>query len=112
MDALNCFQAIVADLQNKLNADDISAYLYSAQLLTPTQFEEVNHNTSTNHVKLIKLLSAVEKAICIDRQNLSKFLDILDKIDLYRPIASQARGEWLSIVKLYVRFVQSKSIGI
>ena len=94
MDAHDCFMALFADLQSQLNADNISGYLLSAALLTKSEFEEVNHNMRTNHEKVTKLLLAVEKAIHIDRNNFSTFLDILDKVDLYKPIASQARGEW------------------
>ena len=102
MDALNCFRAIQADLKDQLSADNISKYLYTDGLLTESELEAVNHIMYTNDMKITILLSAVEKAIRIEPQNFSKFLDSLDKIDLYRPIASRARGEWLSIVKEYV----------
>ena len=102
MDALNCFRAILADLKDQLSADNISAYLYTDGLLTQSEFEAVNHIMHTSDMKITILLSAVEKAIHIEPQNFSKFLDNLDRIDKYRPIASRARGELLSIVKEYV----------
>ena len=102
MDAQSCFQAIFADLQSQLNPDVISAPLYSARLLTPSEHDEVNNHMLSDHKKITKLLSAVEKAIRIDARNFSTFLNVLDKTELYKPIASRARGEWFSILNEYI----------
>ena len=102
MDAQSCFQAIFADLQNQLNPDDISAHLYSDALLTLTERDEVNNQMLPTHVRITKLLGAVETAIRIDAKNFSKFLNVLDKTPRYRPITRQARGEWSSILNDYI----------
>ena len=94
MDAQTCFRSMYADLQSQLNPDDTSANLYSAGLLSMSERDEVNNIMLTNHKRATILLSAVERAILIDPKNFSIFLDILDTINRYRPIASRARGEW------------------
>ena len=93
---------MVADLQSQLNPDDISAHLYSAALLTQTEYDEVNNFMLPNHTRITKLLSAVEKAIHIDAKNFSTFLNVLDKTSRYRPIARRARGKWFSILNVYI----------
>ena len=84
------------------NPDDISAHLYSAALLTPIEHDEVNNRMLSNHARIIRLLSAVEKAILIDANYFSAFLNVLDKTPRYRPIARRARGEWFSILNEYI----------
>ena len=101
MDAQSCFQAMFADFQSQLNPDDISALLYSARLLTPSEHDEVNNRMLPNHARITKLLGAVETATRIDANNFSTFLNVLDKTPRYRPIASQARGEWFTILNEY-----------
>eukprot|EP00731_Ephydatia_muelleri_P016660 Em0009g1084a len=87
----SCFREMVADLQSQLNLDDISVHLYSAALISPTEHDEVNNHMLSNHARITKLLSAVEKAIRIDAKNFSTFLNVLDKTPRYRPIARRAR---------------------
>ena len=82
-----------------LNPDDISANLYSAGLLSKLERDEVNKIMQAIHTRVTTLLSAVERVILIDPKNFSTFLDILDQTHKYRPITSQARGEWLFILK-------------
>ena len=100
MDAKTCFRSMCADLQRQLNPDDISANLYSAGLLSMSERDEVNNVMLTSQKRATILLTAVERAIHIDPKNFSTFLGILDKIYRYRPIASQARSEF--ILKGYV----------
>ena len=102
MDAQSCFREMVADLQSQLNPDDISVHLYSATLLTSIELDEVNNHMLPNHARITKLLSAVGKAILIDAENFSTFLNVLDKTPRYRPIARRARGEWFSILNEYI----------
>ena len=105
MDAQSCFQAMFADLQSQLNPDDISAHLYSAALISPSERDEVNNHMLPNHARITKLLGAVETAIRIDAKNFSTFLNVLDKTPRYRPIARQARGEWFTILNVYDLFI-------
>ncbi|KAL5482064.1 hypothetical protein EMCRGX_G022345 [Ephydatia muelleri] len=91
MDAQSCFREMVADLQSQLNPDDISVHLYSAALLTTSELDEVNNHMLSNHARITKLLSAVGKAILIDANYFSAFLNVLDKTPRYRPIARRAR---------------------
>ena len=102
MDAQSCFREMVADLQSQLNPDDISVHLYSAALLTTSELDEVNNHMLSNHARITKLLSAVGKAILIDANYFSAFLNVLDKTPRYRPIARRARGEWFSILNEYI----------
>ena len=101
MDAHSCFREMVADLQSQLNPDDISVHLYSAALLTRTEYDEVNNHMLSNNERITILLCAVETAILIDTENLSTFLNVLDITPRYRPIARRARGEWFSILNEY-----------
>ena len=102
MDAQSYFRELLADLQRQLNPDDISGHLYSAALLTQSEHDEVNNTTLSDRVRITKLLSAVEKAIRIDAQNFSTFLNVLDKTPQYQPIARRARSEWFSILNDYI----------
>ena len=101
MDAKKCFRSMYADFESQLNPADISANLYSAELLSVRERDEVNNIMLPIHTRVTTLLSAVERAILIDPKNFSTFLDILDKTPKYKLIASQARGEWLFILCMF-----------
>lgn len=83
------FRAIYADLQNKLNPDDIDAELFSAGLLTESEMDDIS-SEHTKRKKMSILLSAVRRSIALDPAKYNTFFGILDSIDKYKPIVAKA----------------------
>ena len=87
-----CFKAIYADLINQLNPDDITAELFSAGLLTNSEIDEIDNFMLTPRKRMSVLLRAVHRSIFIDPANFSTFLNIVDRIDRYKPIVEKAKN--------------------
>ena len=98
MDAQSCFRSMFADLQRQLNPADISAYLYSAGLITETEFEDVDNRMYSDMERASVMLKAVGRAINIESGNFLKFLDILERVSRYKNTAQKARGKLFWIV--------------
>ena len=93
MDAQSCFRSMYADFQKQLNPAEISGDLFVAELITETEQEEINNTMLPQRQRTTMMLAALQKAIKINPGNLSKFLDILDTVPLYKDIAKKARGK-------------------
>ena len=91
---LKCFRDIYADLQSSLNPDDIASELYSKELITPSEHEDITYLMHARGTRATKLLAAVERSISTNPANFTNFLDILDKFiqGRYQPIVLQARN--------------------
>ena len=86
------FVTFFAKLKENVNPDDISAQLYAKCLISSYEKEDIDLRTLAPHVRMDKLLAAVQKAIKIDPSNYEKFLEILDKEKKYSNLVKEMRG--------------------
>ena len=93
-DAKKHFKKFYSTLNEAINPDNITAKLYSARVLTEHERDEASNHMYTVHQRATKLLAAVERAISVNHENFTTFLDILETIDVYQPIALAVWGKW------------------
>ena len=93
MDAHTCFRSMYTDFQKQLNPAEIAGDLFVAGLITETEQDEMNNVMHPARQRATTMLAALQRAIKINPENLSKFLDILEKVALYQDIATKARGK-------------------
>ena len=79
-------------LLESLNPDDITAKLFSRNLITDTEKDELNIEKTTRR-KNEALLEALKKAFNIDHNNFTTFLNILGEVSKYKPLVDSINAE-------------------
>ena len=80
-----------AELRDQVNPSDIAAHLYSKGLISRNERADAGNEVHSEGNRMDKLLSAVERAIEIDKKKFSTFLDILDRVDKYKCLVQSMR---------------------
>ncbi|KAL5469233.1 hypothetical protein EMCRGX_G030458 [Ephydatia muelleri] len=86
-------------LSEALNPDDITAELYSTGLISQAEKDEIEVAGQTKQCKTAKLLDAVRRAINTKPNNFDTFLNVLNRLQKYRPLVKKIKklGELLSM---------------
>ena len=75
-----------------VHPDDIAAELFSKGVITENEKTEVDHVMYTVHVRMDKLLTAVQRAICAHDNNFHIFLEALDAIPKYKDLVKRMKA--------------------
>ena len=75
-----------------VHPDDIAAELFTKGVISENEKAEVDHVMYTVHVRMDKLLTAVQRAIRAHDNNLHIFLKVLDEIPKYKDLVKRMKA--------------------
>ena len=81
-----CFRIVYADLQSQLNADNITGKLYSKEILTQCDKEDIN-----NPILNCFNTKSDQTTRCCGKSNKSTIFTTLETIPLYKSIVEKAK---------------------
>ena len=76
-----------------VNPDDVTAKMYSEDLISTTEREEINSPALTMPKRKVALLEALERAIMCDQNKFIIFLNILAEVNKYQALVDNVRAE-------------------
>ena len=86
------YRIFYADFEKSLNPDDITARLFSQNVITETEKDEINSEKTTLR-KNKALLEALGRAIYIDHNNFTIFLNILGEVGTYKHLLDSINAQ-------------------
>ena len=76
-----------------MNPDDITVKLYSKNIISVTEMEEIQTQLLSMSKRTELLLSALKRAISIDYEHFLTFLDCLDELSNYHALVVGIKNE-------------------
>ena len=80
-----------------VHPDDIAAGLFAKGVITDSEKAEVDHVMYTDHVRMDQLLTAVQRAIRVQDNNLHIFLEVLDAIPKYKDLVKRIKASMAGV---------------
>ena len=80
-----------AELREQVNPSDIAAHLYAKELISRNERADADNKMHSESDRMDRLLTALERAIDIDKKNFYTFMDILGRVSKYKFLVQSVR---------------------